>query len=113
MQRASVPEGNKKGIPKQSRPLDQPAPNKKPKLSAEPHKNFPAQQLSRRPSLPKSDTASQTESEAKTRQVGMYDRPWRKHMKPQGTDRQTDQQDAPGKASAAAKDKPNPVSSKV
>ena len=34
-------------------------------------------------------------------------------MKPQGTDRQTDQQDAAGKASAPANDRPNPANSKV
>lgn len=90
--------------PKQTRETEQQASKRKQKLAAKPYvyKHAAAPPLARRLSLPQSDTAAQTEPECKPRQVGMYDRPWRKHMKASNSDKQPEQQDAVAAAAAAA-----------
>ena len=97
--RASQSEAHKQSVSKKSRPIEQQAPNKKAKLSSKPQKLPAAHQPARGLSLTRSDTAAHSESESKPRQVGIYDRPWRKHMKPSSSDRQPSQQEA---AAAAA-----------
>ena len=52
--------------------------------------------------MTRSDTAVLPEPESKPRQVGTYDRPWRKHMKPSSIDKQPGQQEAAAAAAAAA-----------
>lgn len=111
--KASQSEAHKQSVPKQSRPMEQQAPNKKPKLSAKPQKLPAAHQPARRLSLTKSDTAAQTEPESKPRQVGIYDRPWRKHMKSSSTDRQPGQQEAAAAAAAAPVRERQPAGPKV
>lgn len=108
--RASQSEAHKQSVSKQSRPMEQQAPNKKPKLSAKPHKLRAAHQPARRLSVTRSETAAQIEPESKPRQVGIYDRPWRKHMKSASTDRQPGQQEA---ATAAPVSEKQPAGPKV
>ena len=89
------------------------------RLSVAPQKHAADRQPARRLSIPRSDTASRTESqtkpEAKSRQVGMYDRPWRKHMKAHSQEQESCVQDnaPPETSSAGVKDKPKAVNAKV
>ena len=79
-------------VSEQTRRTEHQAANKKPKLSTELPKRTAFLPASRKPPACKTDTASQTQSEGKPRQVGEYDRPWRAYMKAAGGDRSTDQQ---------------------
>ena len=110
--RASQLEAHKQSVPKQSRPMEQQAPNKKTKLSAKPHKLSAAHQPARRLSVTRSDTAVLPEPESKPRQVGTYDRPWRKHMKSSSNDKQPGQQEAAAAAAAPVRDR-QPAGPKV
>ena len=77
---------------KQIRRNEQQSANKKAKLSTEPSKPPAALAAPRRSSLSKTDTASQTQTDARPRQVGDYDRPWRAFMKTGGSDKDAEQQ---------------------
>ena len=99
--RASQSEAHKQSVSKQSRPMEQQAPNKKPKLPA-------GHQPARRLSVTRSETAAQLEPESKPRQVGIYDRPWRKHMKSASIDRQPGQQEAAAAAPVRARQPAGP-----
>ena len=112
MPRASQSEAHKQSVPKQSRPIEQQAQNKKAKLSCKPHKLPAAHQPARKLSVTRSDIAAQTEPESKPRQVGIYDRPWRKHMKPSSSCRQPGQQEAAAAAAAPVRER-QPAEPKV
>lgn len=110
--RAPLSETHKQPALKQSRQTQPQAPNKKPKLAVKPHKLPAAHQPTRKLPLTRAETAAQVEAESKPRQVGTYDRPWRKHMKASSTDRQPGQQEAAAAAAPPAKDT-QPAGTKV
>lgn len=79
-------------LSEQTRRTEHQAASKKPKLTTELPKRAAFLPASRKPPACKTDTASQTQTEGKPRQVGEYDRPWRAYMKAAGGDKSTDQQ---------------------
>lgn len=109
--RAPLSETHKQPALKQSRQTELQAPNKKPKLAVKPHKLPATHQPTRKLPLTRSETAAQVEAESRPRQVGTYDRPWRKHMKASSIDRQPGQQQTAA-AAPPARDR-QPAGSKV
>lgn len=104
--RAPLSETHKQPAPKQSRQTELQAPNKKPKLAVKPDKLPAAHQPTRKLTLTRSETAAQVGAEGKPRQVGTYDRPWRKHMKASSTDRHLGQQEVAAAAPPARNRQP-------